>query len=533
MDDKTIQFIDSDYNELFRIPDGGNIKIIYPPGDDRGTVTRQCVFFDETHTRVGNNDYHIREFAERMEGIGARYEPEFQIAAELAPGGAADKAMFYYNRDEGNTCVGHLRGDFGKQGDQFWHNWSDRDGGRKTPEFQTEFNSVMFTLRQGVLKNYDSMAAYCRSHPEARISGEEFRYGLKLETESREFFLRCTTLRDDYFYIYAYDKPASVLEYENAAIPNTLTPADMYAYGYAWDGMEPLDRQSALARFDAGREVYLLYDDGTEGAAESREGIEEHDGIFGAEIPGWEEKPLSEQTPIEVFILNQDISLGGKNVGEWLSLPASAEDLRELFVRIGIVGSTYNDYSMPAFRCSYDAVRDVLYTGSRLNELDMLAVYMRDMEPWQLDKLQAVLQSGLAAHTYGASGLLNIISEDNFSNFVVIDAKNEEELGRYWAREAPDAFPEGMSPAEYGRECIAEEKGVFTEWGYVYNRSVGVEQEYSGFVPQKYRITDEALRAAPEKDGGRPSVVKHIRDAKAAAHSPRKSKTTHKGDTEI
>ncbi len=29
---KMIQFIDSEYRELFKIPDGANIKITYPPG---------------------------------------------------------------------------------------------------------------------------------------------------------------------------------------------------------------------------------------------------------------------------------------------------------------------------------------------------------------------------------------------------------------------------------------------------------------------------------------------------------------------
>lgn len=50
-----IRFIDSSYNELFRIPDGGNIII--------------------THTEIGKESYHICEFAERMEDCGAVYLP--------------------------------------------------------------------------------------------------------------------------------------------------------------------------------------------------------------------------------------------------------------------------------------------------------------------------------------------------------------------------------------------------------------------------------------------------------------------------
>lgn len=73
---ETIRFIDSHYNTLFTILDGDNIKINYPEGDSRGTIIRTCKFLDECHTRIGNYDYHICEFAERMEAIGAKYEPE-------------------------------------------------------------------------------------------------------------------------------------------------------------------------------------------------------------------------------------------------------------------------------------------------------------------------------------------------------------------------------------------------------------------------------------------------------------------------
>lgn len=71
-DKKYIRFINSDYKTLFHLPDGGRIRITYPDGKQ---IDRTCRFCDEFHTKVGNNLYHICEFAEHMEKNGASYEP--------------------------------------------------------------------------------------------------------------------------------------------------------------------------------------------------------------------------------------------------------------------------------------------------------------------------------------------------------------------------------------------------------------------------------------------------------------------------
>ncbi len=67
-----IRFIDSHYNELFRLPDGGSIIITHRDGRQ---IKAYCRFVDETHTEIGEESYHICEFAERMEACGAVYLP--------------------------------------------------------------------------------------------------------------------------------------------------------------------------------------------------------------------------------------------------------------------------------------------------------------------------------------------------------------------------------------------------------------------------------------------------------------------------
>lgn len=68
-----IRFIDSRYKELFKLPDGEQITVIGEDGEKRDFT---CRYIDETHLEVGNNLYHICEFAERMERSGNTYQPK-------------------------------------------------------------------------------------------------------------------------------------------------------------------------------------------------------------------------------------------------------------------------------------------------------------------------------------------------------------------------------------------------------------------------------------------------------------------------
>lgn len=55
------------------------------------------------------------------------------------------------------------------------------------------------------------------------------------------------------------------------------------AYGYVSDAMIFCDKEKALKQYEQGKEVYLLYPDNTEALAESRDNIENFDGLFGIE----------------------------------------------------------------------------------------------------------------------------------------------------------------------------------------------------------------------------------------------------------
>ena len=77
---KNIGFIDSQYNDLFRIPDGGTIQVDYP---DRSFAAR-CEYVDDYHLRVANELFHICQFAEILERGGGSCRPEPHIEWEEA-----------------------------------------------------------------------------------------------------------------------------------------------------------------------------------------------------------------------------------------------------------------------------------------------------------------------------------------------------------------------------------------------------------------------------------------------------------------
>ena len=68
-EDRTIRFIDSGYHDLFTLPDGGNIVITTRSGEK---MVKPCRYIDDYHTAIGSDVYHICQFAELLEKIGAK-----------------------------------------------------------------------------------------------------------------------------------------------------------------------------------------------------------------------------------------------------------------------------------------------------------------------------------------------------------------------------------------------------------------------------------------------------------------------------
>lgn len=92
------------------------------------------------------------------------------------------------------------------------------------------------------------------------------------------------------------------------------------SYGYDFTNMTPIDtKEAALAAFDKGEAVYLLYPDNTEGLAEDRSDIENFDGYFGMEKepsdfvmePNSQLIPVSKEVALDMYDKELDVFIDG------------------------------------------------------------------------------------------------------------------------------------------------------------------------------------------------------------------------------
>ena len=124
----------------------------------------------------------------------------------------AEELLFYTDKlkDEQNGCIGHLRIDFGSDGNGFYSSWFEHEN---SPEdeayFKSEFDSVVNKLRETVLKSRKDMRDYCRGKDDCRNTHSYYDdcWGFRLLTQNYAYYIRCTPCEGDYeSYIYVYDR---------------------------------------------------------------------------------------------------------------------------------------------------------------------------------------------------------------------------------------------------------------------------------------------------------------------------------------
>ena len=118
-------------------------------------------------------------------------------------------------------CIGHLTIDISDSSSGgLYTQWTNHCSELNTPEFKNEFDELMDKLQEkafklnvegavpyaSVLKNFNTMKAWCACFPEAALQDRDMNYIFRIDTEKYTYILRFGTKHHFYSYIYAYDK---------------------------------------------------------------------------------------------------------------------------------------------------------------------------------------------------------------------------------------------------------------------------------------------------------------------------------------
>ena len=215
MEQKEIRFIDSRYNELFRIKDGENITITHSDGTKKD---HKCTYIDPTHTQIGSHTFHICEFAERMERGGSIYRPKNTPSYILEQ---IDQSEFEYmfrpnDENQNRGCICYIRGYFDSSIDEQLQTTSmieSRENYKKlrTEKFSLECDNVInyfrFQSDTPILKSRIKMSNAAYDTQAQRLASDNEVSGYRLTTDENVYYFRCCPRRGDYnVYIYCYNK---------------------------------------------------------------------------------------------------------------------------------------------------------------------------------------------------------------------------------------------------------------------------------------------------------------------------------------
>ena len=163
----------------------------------------------------------------------------------IRPARPEEAGLFYTPHPEEDKrlgTVGHVRMDFGRSGNEFWHTWWPRGPEElNSPVFKAELQEVVDTLRESVLKNRFAMERFCYEHGGKISGGWTQNYGYIVETEHYRYCLRCNPSPGDYNgYLAVYDL---AVQRQNMARDKPLVGRVSYANG---DAQEFTDAEAFL-----------------------------------------------------------------------------------------------------------------------------------------------------------------------------------------------------------------------------------------------------------------------------------------------
>ena len=202
--------------------------------------------------------------------------------------------------------------------------------------------------------------------------------------------------------------------------------------------------------------------------------------------------------PFAAFITNLGKYNEGELVGEWVKFPTTAEELKEVFKRIGIgqkddFGQPYEEWFITDYDCYVDGLYSKLGEYENLDELNYLASKLDEMSESEYAQFQAGMEMG--DHCGSLQEIINLT--ENLDCYEVYPhIADYDDLGRYYIEELevmqiPEHLQNYIDYEAYGRDVAMDENGSFTDQGYVRDTGDRFCEYYDGergSIPDEYRV---------------------------------------------
>ena len=227
-------------------------------------------------------------------------------------------------------------------------------------------------------------------------------------------------------------------------------------------------------------------------------------------------QPPERREPVnEVFSIlidNRAEAQSGGPHGYWLSLPATAEQVQAAMKEIHISADNPQDFFIDGISAPEGRALELpedLVRAASVDELNFLAAQLQKLDAVELAGLNAAMHSPEKFQSIGQI----IDYAENTDCFILIDAKDNRTLGDYYLNRSglmvvPDEWKPAIDTERLGQFIASEEKGTFTEYGYLLRTGDEWQRVHEGQpVPEEYRVmgypAPEALReeakAQPEQ----------------------------------
>ena len=207
-----------------------------------------------------------------------------------------------------------------------------------------------------------------------------------------------------------------------------------------------------------------------------------------------------------IMIGNRSRFEAGDPSGYWLDMPATKEQLQAAMQSVGITADNPQDFSIRGY--SDDPEKHIalpyeMVCAADVDELNFLAARLEQLDPAEVGKLNAALQQ--------KNGLANIGQVIDFTYNVdfyvhIPEVHTYRDLGDYYLYQSgmvqmPEEWKGGIDLTTFGRNAAAQEKGAFTEYGYIVESGDEWERQFEGReVPEEYRIMSYPQRSRGEQD---------------------------------